>query len=136
MLKIYIASKYQEKARVIRELITNLGHVSTGGWIDVPDFAKPGRPDALLCQRAEEDLEDVRKAEALILIAEDDQEYSSGGRHTELGYMLALGCPVIVYGRRENVFHYLPEIEFVRNDQELVDALCRLRGTPSTTYLS
>ena len=38
-----------------------------------------------------------------------------GGRHVEFGMALALGKPIFVYGHKENIFHYLPQVEHTEN---------------------
>lgn len=44
-----------------------------------------------------------------------------GGRHVEFGIALANGARVIVVGHRENIFHWLPQIEFFETwEQALV----------------
>ena len=56
------------------------------------------------------DQEDVLAADALVCFTEPPGDGGSGGRHVELGMALALGRRVIVVGRREHIFHHLPEV--------------------------
>jgi hypothetical protein len=48
---------------------------------------------------------------------------SRGGHHVEFGYALAQGKRIILVGHRENVFNYLPEIEFIETWPQALDAL-------------
>lgn len=77
-----------------------------------------------------EDLDDVLSADTLIAFTEPkidekllqfDSDYADlyptlvgaarGGRHVEFGYAANAGKRLIIVGTRENVFHWLPEIE-------------------------
>ncbi len=63
---------------------------------------------------AEEDLQDLLRADCIISFTEMPKEtVSRGGRHVELGFALAQDdkMRLIIVGPRENVFHYLPVIE-------------------------
>jgi hypothetical protein len=48
-----------------------------------------------------------------------------GGRHVELGLALCDGQRTIVVGHRENVFHWLPQIEFYNDWDECLHELAR-----------
>jgi nucleoside 2-deoxyribosyltransferase len=58
---------------------------------------------------AETDIDDIRRADALVAFAEEAAG-GGGGRHVELGVALALGKLVIVVGRPEHLFHRLPQV--------------------------
>ncbi len=49
----------------------------------------------------------------------------TAGGTSELGMALVLGLRVIVVGRREHVFHYLPEAELVANWPEALRLLAQ-----------
>ena len=51
------------------------------------------------------------------------QTAAAAGHHVEFGYALAQGKRIILVGHRENVFNYLPEIEFVETWPQALDAL-------------
>lgn len=48
---------------------------------------------------------------------------SRGGRHVECGIGLATGARIIVVGYRENIFHWLPRVEFCES-WEAAKVLC------------
>jgi hypothetical protein len=52
------------------------------------------------------DLEDVRAADALVVIKPTTSHRdSTGGHHVETGIALERGLPIILLGEAENVFH-------------------------------
>lgn len=61
---------------------------------------------------AQDDVEDLRKADTIVFFSERSEAYSKrGGRHVEYGIALALNLRLVVIGARENVFHCLPQVE-------------------------
>ncbi len=60
---------------------------------------------------AQEDMDDVQAADALIAFTEPRRGEGAGGRHVELGMALAWGKRLLVVGPREHLFHTLPSIE-------------------------
>jgi nucleoside 2-deoxyribosyltransferase len=58
-----------------------------------------------------EDIEDIRKADAILFFSEKATEYMKGGRHVEFGIALALSKTIWVIGDKENVFHYHPFVQ-------------------------
>jgi hypothetical protein len=71
------------------------------------------------------DQEDVLAADTLVCFAETPGEGGNGGRHVELGMALALGKQVIVVGRREHIFHRLPEVTVVESWPEALRLLAQ-----------
>lgn len=62
---------------------------------------------------AQDDWEDVSTADIVISFTEPPRSNASrGGRHVEFGIALAKGSRVMVVGFRENIFHWLPRVEF------------------------
>lgn len=71
------------------------------------------RANALRAEFANDDWEDVTGAEVVINFTEPPRSSANrGGRHVECGIGLALGKRTIVIGYRENIFHWLPQVEF------------------------
>lgn len=65
---------------------------------------------------AEEDMEDLRAADVMILHnPRACHRTGRGGRHVETGLALAHGIPVILVGEQENVFHWCSEVTPVRD---------------------
>lgn len=131
-MKVYLASRYSTKEQMAiyaAELRAN-GIGVTSRWIDEPHSSNiGGLPTSILSAEeilklAEDDIEDVRKADLLVFFSVDPKiPVARGGRHVEFGYALGLGKPILVVGPRENIFHYLPQIKFVQNFQEALDFL-------------
>jgi hypothetical protein len=71
------------------------------------------RAASLRSRFALDDWEDVNAAEVVISFTEPPRSKANrGGRHVEYGIALARGARVIVVGYRENIFHWLPQVEF------------------------
>lgn len=72
------------------------------------------RAVALRQQFAQDDWEDVNAADLVISFTEVPRsgKPNRGGRHVEFGIALANSARVIVVGHRENIFHWLPCVEF------------------------
>lgn len=125
-MKIYLANFFSKKAEVAKraEELKSMGHSVTARWYNeqVPHTVMlKDLPNQYHVETAEADIEDITSADTLILFTGTDRDYASipaeglarGGRHFETGYALALGKMVIVVGTKENVFHYLPQIQIV-----------------------
>ncbi len=103
-MRIYVASKYEEKAYVseIMDALRKAGHVITYDWTTNEQVNEA---------QARADMNGVRSAEALVLIAEKDLNYC--GALVELGIALGLRIPIFVVGKALNdrcIFMRLPEI--------------------------
>lgn len=63
--------------------------------------------------RAIKDFEDIRAGDFFVVYKPKGlhRTPTTGGHHVETGYAAALGKPIIVFGDRENVFHYLPGVQ-------------------------
>lgn len=83
---------------------------------------------------AEEDLRDLLEADCIISFTEPPRSTASrGGRHVEHGFVLGWNRiaameglntkRVIVVGYRENLFHWIPEVEFVDTWEQLLALL-------------
>ena len=60
-----------------------------------------------------EDVTDVCSADVVVSFTEPPRSnHSRGGRHVEFGMAHALRKQLVVVGHRENLFHYLPQVEF------------------------
>lgn len=71
------------------------------------------RAAALRTRFALDDWEDVNAAELVISFTEPPRSKANrGGRHVEYGIALANRARIIVVGHRENIFHWLPCVEF------------------------
>lgn len=71
-----------------------------------------------------DDWEDVNAAKIVISFTEPPRSTANrGGRHVEFGIALANKARVIVVGHRENIFHWLPIVEFFKTWPEAVKVL-------------
>jgi predicted alpha/beta-hydrolase family hydrolase len=119
-MKIYLASRYSrypEMQQVAQDL-AQLGHTVTSRWIlGDHDRRTHGASESarFLPLWADEDWQDLLVADVCISFTEGPGEApgrSRGGRHVEHGIALATGKRCLVVGYRENVFHWLPRVEF------------------------
>jgi len=135
-MKIYLAGRYSRREELCeyRKQLQELGHDVQSRWLDgkhqISDTGKPigdhgealveeigndnwERNSALRAKFARDDWEDVTGADVVISFTEAPRSNANrGGRHVEYGVALALGKRVIVVGHRENIFHWLPVVEF------------------------
>ncbi len=136
-MRIYLAARYSRREELCRyrEQLRAVGHDVQSRWLDgkhqISDTGKPigdhgealveGVDDgstqvcnaALRAKFAQDDFEDVTGADAVISFTEPPRSNANrGGRHVEYGIALALGKRVLVVGHRENLFHWLPQVEF------------------------
>src|SRR5688572_5999583 len=107
LVKVYIAARSQDQllAKLCRQQLAPYGIESTARWID----QSLGSETYL---EAEQCHEDVRAADALIVIKPPSaHRETTGGHHVETGIALERGMPVVLLGARENVFHHHPLVE-------------------------
>lgn len=133
----YLAARYSKHPEMqgVRDVLRGIGHEVTSRWIDchteiTGDHSKSFTTE-ILNERPEDcaivgahDLEDIRAADAIVFFSEEGAP-GKGGRFVEWGYAYALGKRMILVGRRENVFHTLPEIEWYSDWSHLVMAIAR-----------
>lgn len=122
-MRVYIAAPWplRKDAAQLRAQLAVAGIGCTSNWIDVE---KRTASDVQRIKMAQMDLGDVRDADALVLLNPDSYENKgTGGRHVEVGYALALGRRVIVFGSISNIFHHLPEVTIINTLEALVEQL-------------
>jgi hypothetical protein len=120
-VKFFIASHNRDYARLLKLELERQGHECTSRWIASDrKFGSSDYSDDERRQMAMMDEEDVRRATGgLILLAEMPGHFVPGGKHVEAGIALAVGYPVYVVGRRENVFHWHPSVSVFESIEEL-----------------
>jgi hypothetical protein len=113
MKSVYFAARYsrREELNGYRSELEALGIVVTSRWLATEPRMRSEYSDEDWRNLGLIDQEDVLAADALVCFTEPPGDGGSGGRHVELGMALALGRRVIVVGRREHIFHHLPEVE-------------------------
>ncbi len=126
-MKIYLASKYTRYPEMqgYRAILEQHGHVVTSRWINGNHEHTDVNADAERSRFAEEDMDDLAEADVVLWFSEPEkiEGRNRGGRHVEFGAALAFGMPIVVIGRKENVFHYLPEVVHRDNLQEAIEYL-------------
>lgn len=121
--QVYVAASFAEivKARALALQLAEHGIGCTASWLsEDEDSLLVTTPDTLKRELAMQDLRDIEACDALVLIAPGS---ARGGCHVETGYALGLGKPVVIYGARTNVFHYLPQTWQADTFPGLVQAL-------------
>ena len=146
-MKIYLAARYSRREELlgVRDVLEAFGHEVTSRWLNgshqldnagipITDEGErrfeAGDPevDHLRAHFAAEDMVDVITAETLVAFTEEPRSGNSrGGRHVELGMALATGKRVVVVGPRENVFCWLPQVEWYPDWSRFVMAWSRDR---------
>lgn len=118
-MKAYVAAPFGRKveARAAIQTLAALGIESTARWVEshYDDETKP----EILRLEAMEDLNDIDRADMLVLLASWPRE-GSGGKDVELGYALGRGKKVVVVGEPYSLFHYYPCVKVVASVGEIV----------------
>ena len=135
-MNIYLAARYSRRLELCeyRRELERRGHRVIARWLDgshqITADGKPvgedsealiegddnGQTDtaARLRERfALEDIGDLEACELCICFTEPTRSgHSRGGRHVEMGYAIAANKEIWVVGHRENLFCWLPTINF------------------------
>jgi len=119
-MKLYLAARYTRRLEIAgyAEALKALGHAITSRWL-------AGNDELPVPAQVRMDLEDIDKADALMIFADQLRPYShhSGGRHVEFGYALAKEKRLILVGHPENIFQAACAFEQYRTFEELLAAL-------------
>lgn len=115
MTGVYLAGRYdrREELQGYAARLAERGWSVTSRWLTGHECADADCTPDELELFAREDLVDIDRAGLVVAFTEDPATagYQSGGRHVELGYALAWGRSVVIVGPRENVFHWLDNVE-------------------------
>jgi nucleoside 2-deoxyribosyltransferase len=131
-LSVYLASRHEDRDDIIRvrKALVKNGINVTSRWLleggvlktNVVENEREGSMHVLT-----NDLEDINIADAVVVFSPKKAfGNSTGGRHVEFGYSLAMGKKLILVGFRENVFHWHPDVTCVRTKKELFKLLYKL----------
>ncbi|MEL6330770.1 MAG: hypothetical protein AAFR38_14045 [Planctomycetota bacterium] len=141
-MNIFIAAHSQEMARSVKRQLEALGHTVVARWIENDTKFGQGAAAYSYDERralAEMDEADVRRSDMLVLLAETEGKLVPGGKHVETGIALGLGLPVVVVGRRENIFHWHSGVKVVQSIDclfKLLDARTRIAGRAGVVAVS
>lgn len=143
-MRVYIAARYSrhEEMRGYADELEAAGVRVTARWINGDHKAFDDDPGPRALEFAQDDIDDLLAADTFVTFTEPPHsDASRGGRHVEFG--IALGMRwwgpvhrrfrIVVVGHRENVFHWLPEVEFYATWGEAKAALLAPRPVASTT---
>jgi nucleoside 2-deoxyribosyltransferase len=136
-MKIYLAARFSRRDELIqrKEALESFGFVVTSRWL-TDHYAEWVSIDPTTVAPEERgrwamgDLSDIEECQCLIHFTGNAEiGYSTGGRHTEMGYALALGKQIIVCGPRENIFCDLdfhhPNVQWIPDWTQIAHALAR-----------
>lgn len=102
-MRIYVAAKWEDghRAQEVMHRLSAAGHTITYDWTTAPEVS-PGQ--ALI------DIDGVRRAEALVFLAEQPRAYM--GALVEFGVAVERGIPIYVVGQGIDpcIFMYLPQV--------------------------
>jgi nucleoside 2-deoxyribosyltransferase len=118
-MRAYLAAPYAARAQVRQyaEELEAIGYTVTSTWLTEDHDINPGTVGAATAladedvdRHASTDFADIRRSDVLVLITESVAELvggtaTTGGRHIETGFAIALDKHVVVVGTPENVFH-------------------------------
>lgn len=111
-MRIYLAARnYRlDELRGYADDLRNMGHEVTSRWLQGRHQARGSLDHPQWPGIAQEDVDDLAAADAVISITEPTRG-GGGGRHVEFGLGLAWGKRMLLLGAAENLFHTLPSVE-------------------------
>jgi nucleoside 2-deoxyribosyltransferase len=130
-LKVYLAAGFSRKGEIAEKSqeLENLGIKVTSTW-PYEEMAGNAKlhdvTDDYLRTHARKDLNEIIAADAVILFTQDPLiPFCRGGRMHESGFAMGLGKTLIVCGPKENIFHYLPEVNVFSTWEDLKSTLTK-----------
>lgn len=124
-MKWYLAAKFSRREEMEKFAydLPSVEHECIARWVYGGENGLTREQIAVL------DLEDVAKADGIILFTHPRSEpQPGGGRFVEFGYAIALGKRLVVVGPKENVFMDTPGVEmfdswddFITNEKKRLD---------------
>ena len=125
MFSVYLAGPWanRDEVRQAREQLQRAGIQVNAQWLDVE--MKEGAGDTAESQaaagydmaaEAKRDLDDIDDSDMIVVMNLQKSE----GKAVEQGLALERGMPVVVVGRRTNVFQYLPQVTVVETLEEAI----------------
>ena len=111
-MRIYLAARnYRlDELRRYADDLQMMGHQVTSRWLQGQHQAPGPLDHPEWASIAQEDVDDLASADAIISITEPIRG-GGGGRHVEFGLGLAWGKRMLLVGVAENLFHTLPSVE-------------------------
>lgn len=129
---VYVAAPWEDKeiAREAAEKLKAAGITITSRWIDLHKDTDKDLDEnfEFLAEQAMHDLQDVYQSDILVLLNTKKSE----GKAVETGLAVAWRKPVIMVGKRTNIFHWLPitVVETVEDTIPLIKQWIKQFSTP------
>ena len=115
-MRVYLAAGFSRKNEIAEKSqeLENLGIKVTSTWPwenAAPNSTLDEVGDDYLIFNGRKDLNEILAADALILFTQSPLiPFCRGGRMHEAGFAMGLGKTLLICGPKENIFHYLPEV--------------------------
>lgn len=124
---VYLCSQYQNRhwLRTMRYGLERVGLSVQARWIDTDDADVRSMSDAERQAIITMDLDDLTTSDVVVAFSLPEQHgWGTGGRHVELGYAMAVGKPIVLVGKHENLFHYDRRVTVVPLQCERIASAC------------
>lgn len=123
-MKIYLAANFRARVflKKLIPLFEDKGHEITSRWITHEDHVAETVETKV--KSAKEDVEDVYRAEAIVLFADQYGPRPARGKYVELGLALAKKKKIYIVGQeRDCIFYWLPEVQWFKNEVDLLEVI-------------
>lgn len=120
-MRVYVAApwKFRASACDVMDRLVAAGHENGSRWLrGHEDTTDPVR----LREEALHDFLDVVNADVMVLLNIEKSE----GKAVEQGIALTRGKVIVAVGQPSNVFHHMPQYQWVESVQDVINALTRL----------
>lgn len=126
-MKVYLAHNYAAKDWLLHEVIPQfegMGIEVTSRWIRVSQHIDPYSPQVQI-DEAEKDVQDVLRADALVLFTDQFGDRPGRGKYVELGMAIVARKKIILVGKehKNTVFYYLPTIQHCATIDEVLKVM-------------
>lgn len=122
--KVYLSSSFAARGKTSERAarLDALGYTITSSWLREPVIEHDDQhEDWLKRARANDDVEDVRRSDAVVIFTGIDS--TSGGLHVELGLAIANHKRIYVVGPLLNVFMYRNDVTHYQDWATLLNEL-------------
>ena len=120
-MKIYVACHCQEEAKKVASRLSSAGYEITSSWLQ-EDMNKK-LSDAERQNIALKDVKEVESSDCLVMIGAPTGCHVPGGKHVEAGVAIANAKPILLLGRKENIFYWHPLVFQFDDINKLLDQI-------------
>jgi len=129
-MRVYLAGAFSRKNEIAEKTqeLENMGIIVTSSWVRESESENKvlDCDEELAPLLARKDLQEIMAADAVVLFTHDPtHKFVRGGRMHEAGFAMGLGKSLLVCGPKENIFHYLPEVNVFSTWEELKETLTK-----------